>query len=138
MQPEGKMRNRLQYGRALVNSGLSGLRNGRVAHLQRQPLYGVLNESARGALGLAAIGTCAALLGSCVAARRSRSAKAVGYGVAGSIIGLAVGLAWKTRELTASMGRSALKEMSNVRAQSGTNTGCRTTPSTTLRPKAIG
>jgi hypothetical protein len=114
MEPEGKIRNRLQYGRALVNSGLTGLRNGRVAHLQGQPLHGVLSESARGALGLAVIGTCAALLGSCVAGRR-RSAKAVGYGVAGSVIGLAVGLAWKTRELTACMGRSALKEMGTVR-----------------------
>jgi hypothetical protein len=33
------------------------------------------------------------------------------------MIGLVVGLAWKTRELTASMGRSALKEMNAVRDQ---------------------
>jgi hypothetical protein len=33
------------------------------------------------------------------------------------VIGLIVGLAWKTRELTASMGRSALKEMGTVRDQ---------------------
>jgi hypothetical protein len=116
MEPEGKTGSRLEYGRALMNSGLSGLRSGRVAHLQGQPLHGVLSESARGALGLAVIGTCAALVGSCVAGRR-RGAKAVGYGVAGSMIGLAVALAWKTRELTASMGRSALKEMSTVRDQ---------------------
>jgi hypothetical protein len=114
MEPEGKIRSRLQYGRALVNSGLSGLHNGRVAHFQGQPLHGVLSESARGAIGLAAIATCAALIGSCFS-RRERRAKAVGYGVAGSVIGLAVGLAWKTRELTSCMGRSALKEMGTVR-----------------------
>lgn len=117
MEPERKIRGSLQYGRALVNSGLSGLRHGRNAHLQSKPLYGVLSESARGAIGLAAIATCAALAGSCFSGRRNRSAKAVGYGVAGSVIGLAVALAWKTRELTASMGRSALKEMSTVRDQ---------------------
>ncbi len=114
MNPDGKVKSRLHYGRALVNSGLSGLRNGRDSHLQGRPLSGALTKSARGALGLAAIGTCAALFGSCFS-RRDHRAKAVGYGVAGSVIGLVVGLAWKTRELTASMGRSALKEMSTVR-----------------------
>jgi len=116
MNPDGKMKSSLHYGRDLVNSGLSGLRNGRDLHLNGQPLSEALTESARGALGLAAIGTCAALFGSCLA-RRDRGAKAVGYGVAGSVIGLIIGLAWKTRELTASMGRSALKEMGTVRDQ---------------------
>ena len=114
MDPDGKVRSSLHYGRDLVNSGLSGLRNGRDSHLQGQPLSGALTESARGALGLAAIGTCAALIGSCFS-QRDRKAKAVGYGVAGSVVGLIIGLAWKTRELTASMGRSALKEMRTVR-----------------------
>jgi len=114
MKPEGKVRGGLQYGRALVNSGLSGLRSGRDTHLHGQRLSGVLSESAPTALGLAVIGTCAALIGSCLSGRE-RKARAVGYGVAGSVIGLAVGLAWKTRELTASMGRSALERMGAVR-----------------------
>ena len=114
MNPDEKVKSSLHYGRALVNSGLSGLRNGRDSHLHGQPLSGALTESARGAIGLAAIGTCAALIGSYFA-DRDRRARAVGYGVAGSVIGLIVGLAWKTRELTASMGRSALKEMGTVR-----------------------
>ncbi len=114
MNRDGKVKSRLRYSRALVNSGLSGLRNGRDSHLQGQPLSGALTESARGAIGLAAIGTCAAIVGSCFAPRDKR-AKAVGYGVVGTVIGLVVGLAWKTRELTASMGRSALKEMGTVR-----------------------
>jgi hypothetical protein len=116
MEPEGKIRSGFHYGRELVNSGLSGLRNGCDSHLHGQPLGDVLSQSARGAIGLAAIGTCAALFGSCFS-RRDRRAKAVGYGVAGSVIGLIVGLAWKTRQLTASMGRSALKEISTVRDQ---------------------
>ncbi len=115
MEPHGKVKNGLQYGRALVNSGLSGLRNGRDSHLHGQPLSDVMTDSARGALGLAAIGTCAALLGSCFSGRRNRSTKAVGFGVAGSLIGFVLGLSWTTRELTASMGRSALKEMGTVR-----------------------
>src|SRR3974377_828762 len=115
MKPQNRVTSVLRYGRELVNSGLSGLRTGRESHLQGQPLSEALTESARGALGLAAIGTCAALVGSCLAGHRDRRAKAVGYGVAGSVIGLVVGLVWKTRELTASMGRSALKEMGTVR-----------------------
>ena len=114
MNRDGKVKSGLHYGRDLVNSGLAGLRNGRDSHLHGQPLSGALTGSARGALGLAAIGTCAALIGSCFA-DRDRKAKAVGYGVAGTVIGLLVGLAWKTRELTRSMGRSALKEMGTVR-----------------------
>ena len=117
MKPDGRVKSRLQYGRELVNSGLSGLRSGRESHLQGQPLSEALTDSARGALGLAAIGTCAALVGSYFSGRRNRSAKAVGYGVAGSAIGFILGLTWKTRELTACMGRSALKEMGTVRDQ---------------------
>ena len=115
MRPSEKVKSGVQYGRTLVNSGLSGLRNGRDSHLHGQPLSDALSKSARGALGLAAIGTCAALMGSCFAGRTHRKAKTVGFGVMGSVIGLAVGLAWKTRELTASMGRSALKEMGVAR-----------------------
>jgi len=114
MTGEDKVKNGLHYGRTLVHSGLAGLRNGRDFHLHGQPLSGVLSESARGALGLAVIGTCAALIGSCFS-RRERKTRAVGYGVAGSLIGLLVGLAWTTRELTASMGRSALKEIGTAR-----------------------
>src|SRR5271167_4002316 len=99
MKPDGRVRSRLQYGRKLVNSGLSGLRSGRDSHLQGQPFSEALTDSARGALGLAAIGTCAALVGSYFSGRTHRRAKAVGFGVMGSVIGLAVGLAWKTREL---------------------------------------
>jgi len=115
MQSDSRKKSGLQYSRALVNSGLTGLRNGRDAHLHGQPLSGVLTDSARGALGLAAIGTCAALLGSCFSRRPNRSVKAAGFGVVGSVIGLAVGLAWKTRSLTASMGRCAWREMGAVR-----------------------
>lgn len=115
MTPSEKVKSRVQYGRTLVNSGLSGLRNGCDSHLHGRPLSDALSKSARGALGLAAIGTCAALGGSCFAGRTHRMAKTVGFGVMGSVIGLAIGLAWKTRELTASMGRSALKEIGTAR-----------------------
>ena len=115
MKPQKRVTSGLRYGRELVNSGLSGLRTGRESHLQGQPLSEALTDSARGALGLAAIGTCAALVGSCLSGQRNRRTKTVGYGVAGSVIGFIIGLTWKTRELTASMGRSALKEMGTVR-----------------------
>ncbi len=117
MKPNQKMKSGLQYGRALVNSGISGLRSGMDSHLQGQPVCEALSDSARGALGLAAIGTCAALVGSYLSGKRNRRTKAVGYGVVGSTIGFILGLTWKTRELTGCMGRSALKEMGTVRDQ---------------------
>jgi hypothetical protein len=115
MKPDKTLRSRVQYGRALVNSGLSGLRSGRDSHLHGQPLSDVLTESARGALGLAVIGTCVAVVGSYFTGQRARSLRAVGYGAVGSAIGFVIGFTWKTRELSASMGRSALKEMGVVR-----------------------
>jgi hypothetical protein len=117
MTSSEKVKSGVEYGRALVNSGLTGLRNGCDSHLQGQPLSDALSKSARGALGLAAIGTCAALMGSCFSDRTHRRVRTIGFGVVGSVIGLAVGLAWKTRDLTASMGRSALKEMGVTRDQ---------------------
>ncbi|MGB8770538.1 MAG: hypothetical protein WCC92_13035 [Candidatus Korobacteraceae bacterium] len=102
------------YGRALVHSGLSGLRRGRDSQLEGQRLSAVLTRSALGSLGLAAIGACAGLLPFYLS-RRHRIARSAVWGVAGGVIGFAAGFTWKTRDLTASMARSAIKEMGTVR-----------------------
>ena len=62
-------------------------------------------------MSVAAIGACAGLL----RFRRRSISRTVAYGVAGSAIGFVAGFTWKTRDLTASMARSALKEMGAVR-----------------------
>jgi hypothetical protein len=105
----------LRYGRTLVKSGVSGLRSGRESHLNGQPLSEVLTQSARASLGLATIGACAGLLRFPVSDRRGRIPKSIAWSAIGSAIGFCAGFAWKTRELTASMGRCSLKQMGSVR-----------------------
>lgn len=109
------VRSELRYGRELVKSGVSGLSNGREAHLNGQPLSNVLSRSARASLGLATLGVCAGLLRYYLPARRNRTAQTVACGIVGGAIGFVGGFAWKTRELTESMARSASKEIGVVR-----------------------
>ncbi len=104
----------LHYARALAHSGMSGLRRGRDSQLEGQCLSAVLARSALASLGLAAIGACAGLFSFRRFDRRSLS-RTVAFGMAGGTIGFAAGFTWKTRSLTSSMARSALKEMGTVR-----------------------
>jgi hypothetical protein len=114
MKPDGSSRTYLHYGRTLVKSGVAGLRSGRESHLNGQPLSAVLTQSARASLSLATVGACVGLLRFYVSGRR-RLPKTVAWSVIGSAIGFCAGFAWKTRELTASMGRSSLKQIGAVR-----------------------
>jgi hypothetical protein len=114
MKPDGSM-TYLRHGKTLVRSGVSGLRSGRESHLNGQALSSVLGPSARASVALATIGACAGALRSCASRRRGRLSKTIAWSALGSAIGLCAGLAWKTRELTASMGRSSLKQMGMVR-----------------------
>jgi hypothetical protein len=115
MKVQQSFRSKLRYGQHLVKSGMSGLSSGRQAHLNGQPLSGVLSQAARASLGLAVFGTCAGLLRYSFPARRDRVSKAITCGIAGGAMGFVAGLAWKTRELTGSMTRSAAKQMGTVR-----------------------
>ena len=115
MQPQKSFRSNLRYGRKLVKSGVSGLSSGREAHLQGQTLSKALAQSARASLGLATLGACAGLLRYYLPARRGRVAKTVACGIVGSAIGFVAGFAWKNRDLTESMARSAAKQMTVVR-----------------------
>lgn len=111
---EGSSKTGLGYGRALVSSGLSGMRRGRDSQLDGRPLSALLARSALASLRLAAIGACAGLLPFYLS-RRHRIARSIGCGLAGGAIGFAAGFTWRTRDLTASMARSAMKEMGTVR-----------------------
>ncbi len=117
MNREPSFRSNLRYGRELVKSGVAGLSTGREEHLHGEPLSEVLARSARASLGLATLGACTGLLRYYLPARRGRVAKTVACGLVGSAIGFAAGFAWMTRELTESMTRSAVKQMSVVRDQ---------------------
>ncbi len=111
---EESLKANLHYARALANSGLSGLRQGRDSQLEGECLSTVLTRSALASLSVAAIGAFAGLFSLRQFDRRSVS-RTVAFGVAGGTIGFAAGFTWKTRNLTASMARSALKEMGTVR-----------------------
>ncbi len=106
----------LDYGRALVSSGIEGLRTGRNSQLDGQRYSTVLARAALASLSVAAIG---ALAGWLPFRRNDRHSlrRAIACGAAGSAIGFAAGLAWTTRDLTAGMARSAWREMGTVRDQ---------------------
>jgi hypothetical protein len=115
MKPDRAATTYLRYGRTLVKSGVSGLRSGRECHLNGQPLSEVLTQSARASLSLATIGACVGLLRFYASGHRGRVLKTIAWSAIGSAVGFCAGFAWKTRELTASMGRSSLKQMGVVR-----------------------
>jgi hypothetical protein len=115
MKPDETVRNRFDYAKDLVESGVSGLRSGRDSHLNGQPLSTVLSQSARRSLAMALIGASAGLLELSSKNRRNRAAKAVALAVVGSAIGFLAGLAWQTRGLTGNMLRSASKQVGAVR-----------------------
>ena len=104
MKPDGSSTAYLRYGRTLVKSGVSGLRSGRESHLHGQPLSAILTQSARASLSLATIGACAGVLRFYANGRRDRVPKTIAWSMLGSAIGFCAGFAWKTRELTGSMG----------------------------------
>ncbi len=109
------MKQSIRYGRRLVASGLSGLRSARRAQMDEQRLAEALTQSACASLALAAIGTCAGLLRSYLRGRRGQLTRTAAYGVAGGAIGFCAAFIWKTRDVSDSMARSALKNMRGVR-----------------------
>ncbi len=108
------MKHDTHYGRRLVASGLSGLRSSQ-AHLDEQQFSEALTQSALASVGVAALGACAGLLRYCFSERRKGLARTAAYGVAGGAIGFCAAFTWKTRQASATMARSALKNMRGVR-----------------------
>jgi hypothetical protein len=117
MNTSHSVRSHIRYGRDLVKSGVSGLSDGRNAHLNGRPLSDVLSESARASLGLATLGACAGLLRYYLPARRGRLVKTIACGLLGGAFGFLAGFGWKTKDLAESMTRSAAKQMGSVRDQ---------------------
>jgi len=107
MSSEKTFDNYVRYGRALANSGAEGLRSGRDAYLDGEPLGRVLSQKARASLGLAAVGACAGLLQCMVAGRRRRVPQSLALGAVGSLVGFLAGFTWKSRDLASSMVQGA-------------------------------
>jgi len=106
-------RSNADYGRRLVSSGLEGARSGREAFLHGGALAPYVSTSFRSALGPAAIGLCLGVLGSCPKGRSQT--RAVGFALVGGVIGFAVGMAWQTRRLAASVASAVRESIERVR-----------------------
>ena len=112
----------VDYGKRLLDSGIEGARSGGEAFLKGKPLTPYLGESARGALKLAAVGAFVGLLAGYPIHRRRKPVNgALVFGLLGGLIGLGTGLAWESRELSASMAGSALKSIGRVRDEQWLN-----------------
>jgi hypothetical protein len=104
-----------EYGRRVLNSGLEGARSGRDAFLDGRSLTPFLIEAAKSALKPASVGACVGLLSGYRGSGHSSISKILGFGFLGSLIGFASGVAWESRDLTASVAASAMKNIDNVR-----------------------
>ena len=104
----------VDYGRKLLDSGLVGARSGREAYLCGRPFTPFFRESFQRALMPAGLGACVGVVISCRDERRSVG-HALASGIVGGLIGLASGLVWETRSLTASTAGGALKKISQAR-----------------------
>ena len=103
------------YGRKLLDSGIEGARSGEETFLNGKSLTPFLSESVRSALKPAALGACIGVVGSCPGSRQKSIVRTLVYGLLGGAIGLAAGVVWESRCLTASVAGSALRNIGRVR-----------------------
>jgi hypothetical protein len=106
----------VEYGFKLLNSGVAGVMTGQREFLDGKPLDPFLHDSARHAWWPAAIGACLGVMASSPQnGRRSSSARVLGFGLLGGLIGFTAGIAWETRRLTATAASAALDNVNKVR-----------------------
>ena len=106
MKHTGSIANTVDYGKKLVNAGVSGIRSSEGLSCTGQLPSRFLAESALQSLTLAAIGTCAGLF----AKRGKRIPRSVALGA----VGFFAGFAWSTRKVTSNLAQAALKEIHRV------------------------
>jgi hypothetical protein len=104
-----------EYGRRVLNYGLEGARSGRDAFLGGRSLTPFLIEAARSALKPASVGACVGMLSGYRRSGDRSISKILGFGFLGSLVGFASGVAWESRDLTASVAASAMKNIDQVR-----------------------
>jgi hypothetical protein len=111
------VKSNVDYGRRLVDSGIEGARSGQEEFFDGKPLTPFLGDVAKGALVPAAIGAALGLVISYPLCRQKSKTAIFAYGLLGCAIGLGAGLAWESRELSASVAGNAMKKMGRVRDQ---------------------
>jgi hypothetical protein len=106
----------LGYGRSLVQSGYEGARSTGEAALAGASVSSVLLQSARSSWVAAAVGATLGAAGVALGSKRRRfSALVLASGALGAAVGIATGVAWRTRHLTGEMARGARKSIDLVR-----------------------
>jgi hypothetical protein len=111
------VKDNVDYGRRLVDSGIEGARSGQEEFFDGQAVAPFLEDVAKGALVPAAIGAALGLVISYPLCRQKSKTAIFAYGLLGCAIGLGAGLAWESRELSASVAGNAMKKMGKVRDQ---------------------
>ncbi len=107
-------RSEFEYGRRVLNSGVEGACSGRETFLNGRSLTPFLGEAARNALTTAGVGACVGMLSGYRGNRRRSIGRILGFGLLGSLIGFASGVAWESRDLTASVAANALRDIGRV------------------------
>ena len=108
-------RSEFEYGRRMLNSGLEGARSGEEAFLNGRSLTPFLGDAVRKALKPAGVGAVVGMLSGYRGDGHGSMGRILGLGFLGSLIGLASGFAWESRDLTASIAGNALKNIDRVR-----------------------
>ena len=121
MDVGGWVKSNVDYGRRLVDSGLEGARNGQEEFLDGKPLAPFLGESVKGALIPAAVGAFIGVLAAYPITRKKSAGAAMAYGLLGGVIGLTAGMAWESRQLSASVAGGAMKHIGRVRDEQWLN-----------------
>lgn len=105
----------VEYGRKLFHSALEGARSGEDAFLHGKPLHLFVDESAEHALPPAALAACIGALAGYLGSRHRSASKALASATIVGAIGFAVGLAWESRRLTASIVSGAWRKVGRAR-----------------------
>ena len=111
------VKSNVDYGRRLVDSGIEGARSGQEEFFDGKPVTPFLEDAVKGALVPAAIGAALGLVVSYPLCRQKSKTAIFAFGLLGCAVGLGAGLAWESRELSASVAGNAMKKMGRVRDQ---------------------
>jgi hypothetical protein len=115
MDVGGWVKSNVNYGRRLVDSGIEGARTGQEEFLDGKPLAPFLGESVKSALLPAAIGAFVGVLTAYPISKRKSSTVALAFGLLGAVIGLTGGMAWESRQLSASVAGGAMRKIGKAR-----------------------
>ncbi len=105
----------VEYGRKLFHSAMEGARSGEEEFLHGKPLHLFVDESAEHALFSAALAACIGAFGGYMGSRHRSASKALACAAVLGAIGFALGLAWESRRLTASVVSGAWRKMGRAR-----------------------